>query len=84
MGLLVFWALQLYMWAIILRALFSWFRPPRYNPTYYRLERTLIKLTEPVLAPIRRYLPSSFGLDLSPVIAVLLIQFLMKLLWRWW
>ncbi|MCL4426010.1 MAG: YggT family protein [Firmicutes bacterium] len=78
MGFFIFWTLELYMWVIILRALFSWFRPPRYNRTYYQLERILVKWTEPVLGPIRRFLPSSFGVDLSPVVAVILISLLQR------
>jgi len=71
-GLLV----DIMVWAIILQALMSWFRPRSYNRTYYRVSRFLQQFTEPLLAPIRRFLPSGGGLDLSPLIAVVLLQLL--------
>ncbi|MBN2829852.1 MAG: YggT family protein [Candidatus Cloacimonetes bacterium] len=61
--------LRLYEFLIILRAILSWFGPDPYNQ-YYQL---LIRVTEPVLKPIRQVLPS-MGIDLSPLIAILLID----------
>jgi len=74
---LAFQLVNLYMWAIIIRALLSWVSPDPYNPIVRFLER----LTEPVLRPIRKLLPPHrIGIDLSPLIAVLLIQFLVQTL----
>ena len=65
--------LNIYMWIIIIRALISWVNPDPYNP----IVQTLMKLTEPVLRPIRRLAPlHKIGIDLSPLIAVLVIMFL--------
>jgi YggT family protein len=44
------------------------------NPTMYRVVRTLDAVTEPMLRPIRRVLPSLGGIDLSPIILLLLLQ----------
>lgn len=69
--------LSLYMWLIIIRALASWFSPDPYNPIY----QFLIRITEPVLGYIRRFLPIRAGtVDLSPVIAILVIIFLQAFL----
>lgn len=58
-------------WAIFLRAILSWFIPRGSdNP----LMRILYELTEPILAPLRRVLPSIGMLDLSPFVAVILLQ----------
>jgi len=66
-------ALNLYMWIIIARALISWVNPDPYNP----IVRFLLSVTEPVLYFIRRKLPIYFGgFDFSPVIAILAIYFL--------
>jgi YggT family protein len=65
----VLWA---YMWVIIARALISWVNPDPWNPIVRFLER----VTEPVLYPIRRRMGLGMGLDLSPVIAILIIIFL--------
>ncbi len=65
--------LNLYMWIIIIRALISWVNPDPYNP----IVQFLVRMTEPVLKPIRNLLPTwKIGIDLSPLIAVLVIIFL--------
>jgi YggT family protein len=66
--------LTIYLWIIILRAVFSWV----YVPSLYQAGRVLYRLTEPVLRPVRRLLPPAKlgGLDISPIIAALLIVFL--------
>jgi len=64
--------LSLYMWVIIGRAVISWVNPDPYNP----IVRFLNTFTEPVLYPIRRRLPISFGgVDFSPIILILAIIF---------
>ncbi|WP_455377686.1 YggT family protein [Petrachloros mirabilis] len=64
--------LWLYMWIIIARALISWVNPDPWNPIVQFLER----VTEPVLLPIRRWVGWRMGIDLSPIIAILIISFL--------
>lgn len=64
--------LSLYMWIIIGRAVISWVNPDPYNP----IVRFLNAVTEPVLYPIRRRLPISFGgIDFSPIVLILAIIF---------
>jgi YggT family protein len=66
-------ALNIYMWVIIIRALISWVNPDPYNP----IVQILTKVTEPVLRQIRKLAPPwKIGIDLSPLIAVLVIIFL--------
>jgi YggT family protein len=72
-------ALDLYMWVIIFRAIISWVNPDPYNP----IVRFLYRATEPVLAPIRRWLPfGGLGLDLSPLVVLFVIYFLKLFLVR--
>lgn len=59
--------------AIILRAIFSWFVPPGSDNAIMRFLRDV---TEPMLAPLRRVLPSMGMLDLSPFVAIILIQYI--------
>jgi len=60
-------------WLIIIRALLSWVSPDPYNPVV----RFLYAATEPILAPFRRLVPIyNIGIDLSPILALLLIWFL--------
>ncbi|HOI74102.1 MAG TPA: YggT family protein [Syntrophales bacterium] len=71
--------LTLYMWIIIARALVSWVNPDPYNP----IVRFLYRATEPVLAPLRRLIPfRTGGLDLSPILVLLIIFFLQEFLVR--
>jgi YggT family protein len=65
--------LQAYFWIIIARAVLSWVNPDPFNP----IVRFLYRVTEPVLRPIRHRLPTfSMGLDLSPMVVILLIYLL--------
>lgn len=66
-------ALNIYKWIIIIRALISWVNPDPYNP----IVQALTRLTEPVLRPLRKLAPPyKVGVDLSPLIAILIILFL--------
>lgn len=66
--------LSTFSWLIIIRALLSWVNPDPNN----LIVQFLNKVTEPVLYPIRKMLPFNFqiGIDISPLIAYLLIMFL--------
>ena len=68
--------LTLYMWIIIVSALLSWVNPDPYNP----IVRFLHSVTDPVLRPIRRKVGFAMGLDLSPMIVILLIMFIKNFL----
>ena len=68
------YVLWLYMWVIIARALISWVNPDPWNPIVQFLNRA----TEPVLAPIRRLVGLRIGMDVSPIIVILIIIFLQK------
>ncbi|MFC5387387.1 YggT family protein [Aquamicrobium segne] len=77
-------ALNLYWWVIILSAVFSWLYAfnvvnPR-NRFVGAVGNTLFRLTEPVLQPIRRFMPDLGGLDISPIIVLLAIFFLQQFL----
>ena len=69
---LILLLLDIYTWIIIAAAVISWVSPNPYNPAV----RLLRRLTEPVLAPIRRLLPpwKTWGLDFSPLIVIVLTQ----------
>lgn len=68
---IVHFMLNLYIWIIFAHVILSWIR----TPTLYKVRLILFKLTEPVLAPIRRFVPpyKFGGLDISPIIAFVLI-----------
>lgn len=78
LGDFIGWLLQLYSWVIIASALISWVNPDPRNPIVMFLHR----VTEPVLAPVRRLLPpwKTGGLDLSPLIVLIAIQFVERVI----
>ena len=73
----------LFIWAIILSALMSWLIGFNviniHNKLIYIIADFLNRLTEPLLSPIRRILPYLGGIDLSPVVLILLLIFLKDL-----
>ena len=73
------YVINLFMWAVILAAIFSLLTAFGVLDTRNRIVWTigdfLFRVTEPVLRPIRNMLPNLGGIDLSPWIVVVLIQF---------
>ena len=64
---------QVLSYAILIRAILSWFpNVPRDNP----FVEVLYQITEPVLGPIRRLLPSMGGIDFSPLVAFFVLKLL--------
>jgi YggT family protein len=66
-------------WAIIGRALLSWF-PLRPGNPFYPLALILHQITEPILAPMRRIIPTIGMIDISPLIALFLLQIIQGVL----
>ena len=64
------------IWAILLRVILSWVGMAVSHPLLNQVARILDQITEPLLAPIRRFLPAMAGLDLSPIIALVLLTLL--------
>ena len=64
--------------AIIGRSLISWVDPGMRTP----VGQFLSKITEPIIRPIRQVVPSIGMFDVSPIIALLLLQVIQRLLWN--
>ena len=62
--------------AVILSWLVAFNIINRQNDIVRQVTYALYRLTEPVLAPIRRYLPDLGGLDISPIVAIIVIYFI--------
>jgi YggT family protein len=75
---MLFLLLDLYSLALFVRVILSWVSLPPDNPIVRGVER----ITEPVLAPIRRRLPSAGGFDFSPLVVLIIIRLLKVLLTR--
>ena len=84
-------ALDIYCWIIIASAIFSWLYA--FNVVNSRnqfvgtIGNMLYRLTEPALRPIRRFMPDLGGIDISPIILLLIIffirQFIVTTVWSW-
>ena len=76
--------LDLYVWLLIASAILSWLIAFNVvntrNQFVSAIAEFLFRITEPVLAPIRRMLPSLGGLDISPIILILIIMFLQRVI----
>jgi len=67
-------------WLLLIRAVMSWFVQGNYNRTFHDVYRVLVQLTEPILAPIRRLLPATGPIDVSPLVALILIRVVERVL----
>ena len=76
-AIVIEYILSIFMWIIIARAVLSWVNPDPYNS----IVRFINNVTEPVLHQIRKRIPVDFGgLDISPIIAILIVVFLQNFL----
>ena len=78
--------ITLYIWALILSAVLSWLIAFNIvntsNQFVYTIINFLHKVTDPLLKPIRNILPNFGGVDISPVILILLLVFLRGLIFE--
>ena len=74
---IIVYLLQIYAFILLASIVFSWLVAfnivSRRNPTVAAIGDVLYRLTEPVLAPIRRRMPNLGNLDLSPIVVFLII-----------
>jgi len=77
-------ALQLYVWIVIASAILSWLIAFNIvntrNQFVSMIGEALWRLTEPALRPIRRFLPNLGGIDISPIILLLLIFLIQRII----
>lgn len=68
---------DIYSFMILARIIASWVQPPKDNEFMRRFLRFVYEATEPVLAPLRQLIPIPV-IDLSPIVALLLLQFIVS------
>ncbi len=77
---LIHTVISIYIWLLIGQAVLSWLIAfgivNRHNRVVGMIEDFLWRITEPALRPIRRILPNLGGIDISPVVLILLLYFL--------
>ena len=79
--------LQIYIWLLIAAAVLSWLIAfgvvNTRNQAVAMIADFLYRITEPALRPIRRILPHLGGIDISPVILILIIYFIQEVIIRY-
>ena len=65
-----------YLIAIIIQAILSWVNPGVNNP----MSSLIYQLVEPVVRPIRQFIPPFSGIDLSPLVAIIILNLLIMLI----
>jgi YggT family protein len=78
--------LELYIWVIIASVVLSWLIAFNVintsNSFVHQIGDFLNRATEPALRPLRGFLPNLGGIDIAPVVLILLLVFARRLLWQ--
>ncbi|MBP2311391.1 YggT family protein [Azospirillum soli] len=86
--LLIDTVLSLFVWLLIASAVLSWLVAFNVvntrNRAVYAIGDFLYRITEPVLRPIRRVIPNMGGIDISPIVLILIIFFIRNLMAEYW
>jgi YggT family protein len=79
--------ITIYIWLLIAQAVLSWLLAfgvvNRYNRAVATIGDFLWRITDPLLRPIRRFLPDLGGIDISPVVLILLLYFVRNLMFEY-
>ncbi len=79
--------INLYIWVLIINVIFSWLIAMNIFNTQNRIIIAVYygtkKLTDPLLNPIRNFLPNLSGIDISPVVLILILYFIRNLLYEY-
>jgi len=81
---LIVYVIDLYKWIVIAQVIMSWLVAfgviNTYNRIVAQIGEVLYRLTEPALRPIRRFMPDLGGIDISPIILLLILFFIRQFL----
>ena len=69
-----------YIILIFARVIFSWIRVDPYHPVWGPILRFVFQSTEPIMQPIRNLLPSMGGLDFTPIIVLIGMDFVRRII----
>ena len=79
--------INLYTWVLIINVIFSWLLAMGIFNTQNRIIIAIYfgtkRLTDPLLNPIRNFLPNLSGIDISPVVLILILYFIRNLLYEY-
>ena len=79
--------IHIFNWVLFAYIILSWLIAfnvvNRYQPFVARLNDVLTRIVEPLLRPIRRFMPDLGGVDLSPIVLILLLNFLNRVMYSY-
>ncbi len=79
--------ISIYTWVLIIHIVLSWLVSFNiingYQPVVKKIQYALYRLTEPLLSPIRKYMPNLGGIDISPIILFLALRFTVSVLYTY-
>ena len=75
MDIILIQLIRIISWVVIIQVLVSWILPP-----YHSVRQALDQIVEPLLDPIRRIMPDTGMVDFSPLVFLLLLQFIAQLI----
>lgn len=83
---LISMVIQIFIWLLIANAVLSWLVAfnvvNSHNQFVASVGQFLYKITDPVLKPLRGIIPQFGGIDVSPIVLILLLIFLQNLMWE--
>ncbi len=78
---IVSYIITAYSWIIVARVVLSWFMINSRNETLISVYQVLVQITDPVLVPLRRILPSVGMIDITPMVAIIILWAIDAILW---
>lgn len=83
---IIYFAIELYIWVLIISAILSWLIAFNVVNTHNRFVYTVMdvtyRITEPALRPIRRWMPNTGGMDFSPLVLIFGLWFVQLVIQR--
>jgi YggT family protein len=76
----LYYLFQVLTFAIFFRAILSWFTMSSRSPLLINIYHVFVQITEPILAPLRRIIPTVGMIDITPIIALILLQIIAQVL----
>ena len=77
----VSYIINAYSWIIVARVVISWFIINSRNETLISVYQVLVQITDPVLVPLRRIVPSVGMIDITPMVAIIILWAVDAILW---
>ena len=79
----LYYLFQVLTFAIFFRAILSWFTMNSRSPLLISVYRVFIQITEPIMAPLRRIIPMIGMMDITPIVAIIILQIISQIIYSY-